>query len=426
MSKISIINQHGSNRGDEAACRAMLYGLKRFIPDAEFTVLTVYPLSLDGVPNVTLMENLPLRGLSKSEMVRRLLKYTGGFYTRFRLTPHQARVYAAYRQADLILSAPGGPYIGDLYKRTEPELLLHLTLATLTSSPVMIYAPSMGPFRHKMLNLWRKQVLRRVDLITVREAISARYLSELGIHIPEQYITIDSALQRPVDVEPGDRVFREMGLDRHKVYIGFVPLELDRFKSDDQKIKYIELLVRALHALVDRFDADLVFFPQGYGAWHDRPFIESLISIARLQHRAHILPESYNSDQQQALIGKMSGMVSFRYHPGIFALRQFVPCVNVAYEHKVRGFMQSLGVEEFCLDLATLTAEGLVDKLAEVWQEGPALERRIRPRLEELERLSLKNSFLAALLLKHRSSARSVPLNAFIEQQLAAGEWWKP
>jgi colanic acid/amylovoran biosynthesis protein len=424
MRNILVINQHGSNRGDEAACRGLLYGLRRFIPDAKFTVLTVYPLCLDGVEGVRLLNNLPLRNLKGWRAIRRITQLLVGFYTGLKTTPLMADVFAAYKQADLIISAPGGPYIGDLYHWTELELLFHIILGTLTSSPVMVYAPSMGPFRHGNRNRWRKGILRRVDLITVRESISAKYLSGLGIHLPSKYVTIDSALQRPVDPGLGDRVFTREGLEGSKTYVGFVPLELKRFQSDDEKMRYIELVVHSLHLLADHFDAHFVFFPQGYGAWHDRPFIESLVAVAGIQSRAHILSETCNSDEQQALVGKMDAFVSFRYHPGIFALRQSVPCVSVAYEHKVKGFMQALGMEEFCLDLETVTASQLVGKLEQAWQERETIERRVHPKIEELERLSLKNSFLASLLLKYQSQPHQVSLDTFIDEQLNSVKWW--
>lgn len=424
MSKVLVINQHGSNRGDEAACRGMLYGLRRFIPDAEFTVLTVYPLCLDGVEDVQLLDNLSLRGLRGRRAIQSIARHLVGYYTGLGTDAHMADVFAAYRQADLIISAPGGPYIGDLYRWTETELLFQIMLGTLTSAPVMIYAPSMGPFRRKSSKSWCKRVLKRVDLISVRESISARHLMDLGIHLPKEYITIDSALQCPVDSELGEQVFVREDLDRSRKYIGFVPLELARFKGEGAKVQYIELLVQLMRLLVSKFDAHLVAFPQGYLMWHDRPFIESLVSIAGMQDRVHVLPEMYNSNEQQALVGEMDAFVSFRYHPGIFAWRQCVPCVNVAYEHKVRGFMQALDMEEFCLGLDTLTAPLLVEKLSQVWQERESIEKRVRPKIEELERLSLKNSYLASLLLEYHSQPHSISLDKFIDEQLKRAKWW--
>jgi colanic acid/amylovoran biosynthesis protein len=425
VTKILVVNQHGGNRGDEAACRGMLYGLKYFVPDAEITVLTVYPLRLDGLTEVTLLENLPLRGLAGWRAIYRKFLYLVGFYTGLRTTTqHAANVLSAFRQADLIISAPGGPYIGDLYSWTEPELLFHILLGTLTASPTMIYAPSMGPFQCKSSNWWRKSILKRVDLITVRESISAQYLSEQGIHLPGKYITVDSALQRPVDAGLGDLLFARWGLTQDKTQIGFVPLELSRFECDDKKVQYVDLLVQTLRLLARHFTANFVFFPQGYGVWRDRPFIESVVSIAGIQDQAYILPDSCTSDEQQALVGKMDAFISFRYHPGIFALRQSVPCVSVAYEHKMRGFMQALGMEEFCLDLETVTAPQLVDKLAQAWHEREAIAQRVQPRIRALERESLKNSFLASLLLKYHSKPRAMPLDAFVDEQLRSGEWW--
>lgn len=418
MTNILIINQHGSNRGDEAACRGMLSGLRHFIPDAKFTLFTVYPLQLDGIPDVTIIENLFLRNLRTRTYLSRMLRYLALFYSGYGGTPTEQAMMKSLHSADLIISAPGGPYIGDLYPWTELELLFHLLLATLTSSPVMIYAPSMGPFENNAANRWRKRILRRVDLITVREAISATNLLKLGITLPEEFITADSALQSPVDDALADQVFSQLGLESGKKYIGFIPLELGRFKDDEKKIQYIELLSNVLRQLSSRFGADLLFFPQGYAAWLDRPMIEALVSIAGIQDKSHIVSEQYNSNEQQALVGKMSAFVSFRYHPGIFAFRQSVPCVVVAYEHKVRGFMKQIGMEDFCLDLETVTTADIVSKVGEAWQEQDAIRKRVQPKIKVLEQASLKNSALASWLLEYQSTPSDNDLNSYIHDRL--------
>ncbi|GAG24702.1 unnamed protein product, partial [marine sediment metagenome] len=44
---ILITNAHSANRGDEAAIRGMIGSLKKFIPNAKFTVLSNSPNSCD-------------------------------------------------------------------------------------------------------------------------------------------------------------------------------------------------------------------------------------------------------------------------------------------------------------------------------------------------------------------------------------------
>ncbi len=424
MTKVLIINQHGSNRGDEAASRGMLFGLNKFIPSAEITILSVYPLSLDGIQNVEIYNNLRIRGLPRRKALGKMLRYLFEFYTGIYKSNQSEVILKKYKDADLIISAPGGPYIGDLYPYTELELLFHIFLGTLTKAPIMIYAPSMGPFERKSMNRWRKWILSRVDLITLREKISAEYLETLEILLDDTFVTADSALQKPVDDDLADKVYNEIGLKKDRKYVGFVPLEMGRFREERSQILYIELLVETLQIIRDRFKTEFVFFPQGYKDWHDLPFIESLVRIAGLQQSSHILSEKYTSNEQQALIAKMDAFISFRYHPGIFALRQYVPCVVVAYEHKILGFMGTLGIEDYCIDLYSVTKDKIIDKLEVLWGESDSLRNLISPKIKTLERKSLLNSYFASLLLEFKSSRSNKDVFTFMKDKLENSDWY--
>ncbi len=418
MTKILIVNQHGSNRGDEAACRGMIYGLRRYMPDANINILTVYPLSIEGLPGVSFLPNLDLRGREGWPFYRQMLRYLTSYYTGIKTTQEMETILGWYRSADLVISAPGGPYIGDLYPWTEQELAFHILLGKLARKPVMIYAPSMGPFQNQVKNRWRKQLLARVDIITVREHISARHLSSLGIRLPDSFITADSALQHPVDRDLGERVFHREGLDTQNRYFGFIPLEPERFSDGEKRYAYIELLVDTLRMTSQELDAHIVMFPQGYGVWRDKPFLDFLAHMANLGNRIKVLSEDVNSNEQQALIGKMDLLISFRYHPTIFAVRQNVPCIAIAYEHKMRGFMQAVGLEENCLDLETVTLSQIMSKTESLCRRRGESKTEIQSKITKLERESLKNSYIAYLLIKHWRSSSGLNLSDFIETQL--------
>lgn len=423
MTKVLIVNQHGGNRGDEAACRGMIYGLRRFIPGADIRIATVYPLELKGLTDIPLTDNLCLRDLGGQKVARRMLGYIIDFYAGSRARPQHRELLTWYREADLIISAPGGPYLGDLYPWTEKELAFHIMLGTLSRSPVMVYAPSMGPFERRFSNRWRRMILKRVDLITVRESISAGYLSSLGIHLDRKYITADSALQQPVQPDLGESVFRREGLVADRKYIGFVPLEIERFRTDSDRMHYIEVLTQLLRLLSQQFDAHFVVFPQRCGIWDDTPFIEFIVSVSGEGNRVHIVSAACNSDEQQALVGRMDGFISFRYHPTIFAMRQYVPCVAVTYEHKLRGFMQAVGMDEYCFDVGSVTAAQVLQKFEELWGERNEIRKRVESSVLRLERESLKNSYLAMLLMKHRPEKGAASFDALVDEHLR-GEWW--
>ncbi|MEM9760047.1 MAG: hypothetical protein AAF933_12480, partial [Pseudomonadota bacterium] len=115
--EILIVNQHGENRGDEAAMRAMIEGLDRDLGGARFTVVVQFQdtsLDLRFDEDVTLlqmkMSYLHFLGLVVYALLRRV-----GVSLRVLLAGEARRIIEAFETADLVLSAPGGPYFGDIY-----------------------------------------------------------------------------------------------------------------------------------------------------------------------------------------------------------------------------------------------------------------------------------------------------------------------
>ena len=58
---------------------------------------------------------------------------------------------------------------------------------------------------------------------------------------------------------------------------------------------------------------------------------------------------------QQYVIGKLYAVVGMRYHSNIFSAKMGIPFVSVSYEQKMKGFMQSIGLSEYCIDLNELS-----------------------------------------------------------------------
>src|SRR5690606_21363930 len=121
---VLVLNQHGNNRGDEAAFRAMVAGIREQAPrEVRFTVLHQGDSkSWEHIPEDIRFISLVPQPL---EALRILL-----FAITLRLGPRWegllggwgSAVVRAYSRADMAISAPGGPYFGDPYARHE---LLH-------------------------------------------------------------------------------------------------------------------------------------------------------------------------------------------------------------------------------------------------------------------------------------------------------------
>lgn len=411
---IVITNSHGDNRGDEAAQRSMVRALAEMIPQAHFTILTNSPKGLsmpDGVevqrtfaawnrrfpffPLPMILLWLALRKLGLSLLWLNRVALFGSL--------------DSIARADLVLSAPGGPYIGEIYRGHElSEHLLHLWIAQKLGKTVMIYGPSMGPFTTGR-NRIRRRLLDAVSVITLRDPISRQYLDELKIANPLVYVAADSAFQDSIAIAPKrlEEILVSEGIldpaDRDRPLIGITPAgaRWNYCNAAEPKIKqaeYVALMARTVDHLVETYGCRVVFFPQLYGRSSDLPLIQSIVEKTRYQDQIRILSNHYDSDIQQAVMSRMDLMIANRYHSAIFAIKQAVPVVCIAYEHKAKGVMRQAGVEDCLIDIGELSFERLVDMVRRVWDGRSGICQRLRATLPAL-RQSARISSLAALAL---------------------------
>jgi coenzyme F420 hydrogenase subunit beta len=424
--KIVITNSHANNRGDEAAQRSMINSLRAFVPNAQFTVLTISPDGLSLQEDVTV-----LKTFSASKIMGFIIILWAFFRALgIRLPTFRKRkleVVKKMANADIIISAPGGPYIGDLYSSHEiREHLFHIYLSKILRKPVMIYAPSMGPFNSRKRNTLRRYLLNKVEIITLRDHISKEYLVSLKLTRPLVYLTADSAFQDTINVEKGkieSIMLAEKIIDHQdeipnrKPLIGITPTGPQwNFRnspnSQEQQKDYNKIIAKTINYLVDKFDATIVFFPQLYGKNDDIPLINEIISFVDKKDAVRILSNKWDSEIQQAIISQMDIVIGNRYHSVIFALKAEIPTICLAYEHKSVGIMQAAKLEEYIIKITDLTYELLVDKINQVWNQRQKIRKVLRAQIPEIRKLSLKNSVFATALIKcgkkHRAKQKKL------------------
>ena len=416
--KILITNSHADNRGDEAAQRGMIAGIKRFIPEAQFVVLTNSPQGLCLPEQVKVYQTF-------SAMNRRFPFFHFPFIAVWMLLRKCGirlsflnRVYPAFARleeiadADIVLSCPGGPYIGELYRSHEiTEHLFHLWIARFFKKPMMMYGPSMGPFTCKWRNYIRRGLLNRVQIITLRDPISREYLKQLNLAKPVIHVTADSAFQYDIEISPeqipelmiSQKIIPTDSHDNTTPLIGFTPAGARwNFKNmpdaKQRQDNYIRLMARMLDYLVNARQCRIVIFPQLYGRNTDMPLINRIIEKTTHSESIRIVSDTLDSDQQQALISQMDLMIGNRYHSVIFALKHAVPTVCIAYEHKSEGVMQQAGLEDYLIHVRDLTFDKLTETIDAAWQKRAEIRKAVEPNVRRLQEQSLKNS-LAALAL---------------------------
>ncbi len=413
--KIVIINSHSDNRGDEAAQRAMINTLGRLIPKAEFTVITSSPSGLDLRKNISVFKfvassrHFPFVSFP-FVFLWLFLKMLGIELADFFRDFDIFKVLKSISDADIILSAPGGPYFGDLYKSHEiSEHLIFVFLAKVFKKPVMIYGPSMGPFKIRWRNALRRFLLNKVEIISLRDSVSQKYLGDLNLTKPVVYVTSDSAFQDKVisEDETLSKLYKQEGLDTFKEegrsLVGFTPAGARwnyprATNAKEKEAEYSKLMASVIDYIIHKLNAAIIFVPQLCGNRSDLPLIEKIISFVEHKEMVKILSNHLDSGIQQQIISGFDMLVGNRYHSVIFALKSGIPTVCIAYEHKSIGVMKAVGMSEYLINSDELDYDKLTGVINKVWNNKTAIKKQIIENVCGQEKLALRNSLYAKAL----------------------------
>jgi len=405
---VLIVNQHGDNRGDEAALDAMLHGIESRLGAVQFTVIH----QMRNVASVRTMrpdvELITLR-LPVTEAVRLVLFLVFrvlGIKMRFLLGPIGRQTISAYESADVVVSAPGGPYFGDIYINHEFVHWLYVWMAALHHKPSVLYATSAGPFNKKWANPFRRFTYRQFHSVLVREEISAKHIRDLfgsrSKNVAVQ-VTVDSALQR--SVQPIDR-----NTSRSLIVVSAINWAYKGDPNPEQRKKeYDELVAFAAVRLAEGNPCDVLLVPQLHDTLHrDAPYLEKLTDVIRRQSNGaditvSVLDENQDMLTQRSYFAAANWVIAGRYHPAVFAISAGVPQLCIAYEHKAIGLLHLAGLQDIVLPIEEASTERVTHIVEHLLSNRTDIAQRSAVAATKLQKLSELTSDAVVTALKSDS-----------------------
>ena len=403
---VLVVNQHGDNRGDEAALLAMCAGIEAELGPTQFTVIHQFNNAAAGPMLRPDAQWITLK-LPKFEALR-ILVYIClrifGLRPHFLLGSLGKKTITAYETADVVVSAPGGPYFGDLYIGHEAVHWLYVWIAKLHRVPSMLYATSAGPFQKKWANPFRRYTYLCFSRLFVREEISAEHIRGLFVGRRRNVnieVSVDSALQ--VSVAPIDRLPEEDQL----IVVSAIhwPYPNDPSPQLRQK-EYDTSVVEAIKIFADGRPTQVVFVPQLYGSIHrDTPYLEGLVRQVPTDIRCEVLSDTKTSNEQRAVFAAADWVIAGRYHPAVFAVSAAVPLLCIAYEHKATGVLQTAGVPDAVLSIEKVSVEVVRAKAQELLAGKADLSARLQLAQVALREVSSRTSVAVAEVVR-RSATR--------------------
>lgn len=299
------------------------------------------------------------------------------------LRDEHARSYMrALRKADLFLVSGRG-CLCDAFADESLQLLAELEAAAQLGVPTAMMGQGVGPLSDSAVRARAAEVLPSVELIAVREALTALPLFDsLGVAPGRVVVTGDDALELgAAAVAPGESG-RSIGLN---LRIG---------DSADIDEAATEAVGAAAHEVAAHVGAPLTSVPISMYPSQADPE-----TFARLTGEPAPVPAT--TAEAIATIGTCRVVLTGSYHAAVFALAQGIPAVTIAasgyYEVKFNGLSDQYGGAVPVLqprerDFPALLAKSLED----AWRSAPqvraelleATRRQVRAGRSAYERLT--------------------------------------
>jgi colanic acid/amylovoran biosynthesis protein len=280
-------------------------------------------------------------------------------FLRSRLRGELAAEVQAAATSDLVVSTGGGY----MYARGGLGgyqnllfVLFPLVIAEREGVPLILAPQSYGPFATRLQRALVRRVLERALLVLAREETSVELLVAAGVAAAAITPAVDSGF-----------AFRTHETSSLRADFGVAPSEMligmtaRAWLPPDAQTAY----ERALAATIDHLQADgtrrVVLIPQ--------VMTNDLTDDDRIVQRriaAHCVTEPLRVEalrdhyELMALYRELDLLIGTRFHSVIFSLISGVPCVGIAYEHKTRGIMRELDLEQWVIDIEAVTPAALI------------------------------------------------------------------
>lgn len=417
MKNILIVQVYNANKGNASVITAMLDGIRR-IPDVNVDLTAYAPEKASEEYGIPACERLcDVRRIAKSKGLRKLIAILDEimfvlyfplwwFGTRCRipmpLSNRRRKVIRFYKAADVVVLPDGHSFtsLNGLFGNISH--LIGMFAATALHKKTMIYGQTLGPFhgfKGFFEEFWFKRLLKRVDVVTVRDQLSydtyTHFCSnlyktaEIVFALNSQKLSSDVAL-----------FLSNVRENRRKVFM--VTIHHLYYRYFFRRNEYVTLMANCLRETVLKYDLSLVMIPMedAMRDGGDRKMIHEILDKANLPEDHVFVPEMEISPEETAsLIAEADYFTGTKTHSVVYGLKGAVPMIGLAYQNKTREFMRMFDNEKFVIDLKKLTLgefRRLFDLLVENADE---VQTKLQKKRNEIVALALKNNeYLIQLL----------------------------
>jgi len=420
--KFHIIHNYTSlNKGWASIVLSTVESIKKTIPNAEFTIESYHPnidkklyerYGIKVLERLTYSKTIAINMFLRALFWRIWSKHAPS--TRRFL---ESKRLAIYYDSDVILDLAGDNLSvpsddQNMFFRIQRNFLAiigHIylfLLCMLLKKTIVIYGQTIGPLG--ILRPVVKMLLNKMNLITVREENSLRYLEKIGVSKPPIYLTADPAfLLSTPPVAEISKILQTEGVNAEKPVIGMcISSETAKYHFRDGEQKFIELLVTTIDDLVAKYNSQVVLIPfstwKGHGG-DDRIISQKIYALTKRKEGIKLIKGEYNPIELKGIISRCNIFIGSRGHSCILALSSCVPTIAIGHNPKYYGIMKMVGQEHYVCKAQELTYDRLISLICRLWSDQETVKRQLRSKIRLVQRLATLNAELVKNKLQERN-----------------------
>jgi len=399
-----ITNMTGfRNKGCEATTKAIINEITKLQNNAEFKILTE-DLDYDALwapksKNVSFLIT-PFR----RQYLFRGLSFSPEWWWQYRLIGKLQtsrliiKSMKAFQQSDAVLSSGG-----DIFSSTYRDLPRHLTQLQAAASfrkPIILVGHSIGPFENEKEKKAFTKTMEYVQLVTVRESLSLKYLQSMKLESTKIELTADPAFCLEPDMEKVEKIFKIYNIPREKTLVGVAPSQGIAYYSRTSYQSHFNALGKLIGFLTEKLGCHVILIPHVHESSvtnDDRVICELLYRKLGFPEDVTMISLTHSAEEIRAIISTFDLMIAERMHAAIASLSQNVPTFVISYSVKAEGILGDIFgfdfLEDYMISVKKMDEEKLkecVKNLLDRRSEVAKYLSKVMPRIKENARRNFK------------------------------------
>lgn len=279
-------------------------------------------------------------------------------------------------EADICISITGEA-LNDNFQKALYFWLFSYWMVIKYNKKLVIFPQSIGPLDKKINKFLVHFALKNASLLVGRDQKSYQKLVELGFDERQIMYSPDVAILQ--EINESYNISQYFDTTNDKKIIGITVSKIHGEITTEQD--YVGSVIESVINMLNPNEYKILLMPSNY---YQDSISPDYALCQRVQSKLGVTFETsiltlnplFPGDYK-ALLCQLEVFITTRMHVGILSTSGYIPTIAINTQHKIRGYMKNIGMEDYCLDFKDL------DKLDKVLKKSLTENKHIRKSLEE-------------------------------------------